>query len=144
MADLQPDIRLEWHLNTVPSGTDVYYWSFKPLADADSFSEPRLRRVGTIRRSMSTDDAEPIVATCEVDVFDDDGVVRGILSAAATKHGIGGEIAVSILSESHSSALAMNTHARRRHRGVWSIRYSSASSRTWTPRMRTGTASRRG
>lgn len=104
MADLQPDIWVWWRLDEVPSGSTTYEWAERPLADEDSFKEPRLRRIGNIRRECSSDDGDPVVPSCEVDVLDDDGVVRGILADAASRHGIGGEIAVRILSEASRKA----------------------------------------
>ena len=118
MSSLTPDIWVEWLIETVPSGTTTYRWAYRPLADEDSFKEPRLRLINTIRRECSTDDGEPTVPTCEIDLFDDDGVLRGIMSDAATRHGAGGEIAVRILSETarkagiDPSALICGTVAR--------------------------------
>jgi hypothetical protein len=100
MADLQPDIWLWWRLDKTDATSVTYEWSLRPLADQDSFKEPRLRRVGTIRRAASSDDGDAVVSTCEVDLYDDDGVVRGILADPLTRHGIGGEIAIRVLSES--------------------------------------------
>jgi hypothetical protein len=104
VADLHPDIWLWWRLDKTDGNTVTYEWSLRPLADQDSFKEPRLRHVGTIRRAASSDDGDAIVSTCEVDLYDDDGVVRGILADPLTRHGIGGEIAIRILSETARKA----------------------------------------
>lgn len=98
-----PDIWLEWTVNRVPSGTDQYLFARKPLADQDSFKEPRLRSVGTITRRLSTDDGDSHSPSVDVTIDDADGIIRGILSDVATRHATG-EAAIRIQSETSRKA----------------------------------------
>lgn len=101
---LQPDTWISWRLQRTDGDVDTYEWGTRPLADEDSFKEPRLDRIGNVRRSCATDDGEPRNPTCDIDVNDADGLIRGILAEAETAHGIGGEFAVRILSETARKA----------------------------------------
>jgi hypothetical protein len=98
MTRATPDIRLEWLVNTVPSGTDTYRFGRQPYADQDSFTQGRLDSVGIITRRLSSDDGDSHSPSVDVTLPDSDGIIRGILSAVATRNG-GGEAAVQIVSE---------------------------------------------
>src|SRR5688572_24372718 len=93
-----PNIRLEWRVNRVPSGTDVYRIGKQPYADENSFTEGRGMTIGPISRKLSTDEGDSFSPSVDVTIDDPDGLIRGILSDLATRHG-SGEAAVQIVSE---------------------------------------------
>jgi hypothetical protein len=115
VSRLTPDVVLEWNLPTAPEGTDAYSFAFKPLADQDSFKEPRLRSVSAIERRLSTDDGDSQAPTVTINIDDADGIIRAILANAVTRHAIGGEAALRLISETGRKAgLAANDLLRGR------------------------------
>lgn len=93
-----PNIRLEWRVNRLSAGTDVYRFGKQPYADEDSFTEGRDMTIGPISRKLSTDEGDSFSPSVDVTIDDPDGLIRGILSDLETRHG-GGEAAVQIVSE---------------------------------------------
>jgi hypothetical protein len=100
----RPDFWLNWRLPTAPDAEDVYDFAMMPLADEDSFKEPRLRSIGVIRRRASSEDGDSQAPSVDVEIDDSDGVIRAILATNDTRHAIGGEAGIVISSETARKA----------------------------------------
>lgn len=99
-----PNIWLEWRLPVVPDDETVYLFSTQPFADQDSFKEPRLRSVSPIERRLSSDDGDSQSRGVDVEIDDADGVIRAILAETSTRHAIGGEAGIPIVTETGRKA----------------------------------------
>lgn len=107
-APLQPDVWMETFLEKVPvptAGTDEYRWAQRPLAHPGSFKEGRVAKWGKIRREASNPvSGDYRITSWEVEVDDADGVIRGLLSDAATRIWTGREGACRLVSETGAQA----------------------------------------
>ncbi len=98
---LQPSVRFTLLLDLVPegSGTNTYRWSTIPLADAGAFTEGRVLGWGTIERNLSSIDGDYDIASCDVTITDDDGLIRGLLADPSTRYFTSREAALELLSQ---------------------------------------------
>lgn len=106
VSHLNPDVWMTFMLEKVPAalGTTIYRWAVRPLADAGAWKEGRVCAFGPISRRMSTPDGDYDVATCDVTVSDNDGLIRGLLADPTTRIMTGREAAIELLSESGRAA----------------------------------------
>lgn len=114
-----PNVWLEWRVPVTAGGTEVYRWAFQPLADEDSFKEGRVRSISPIQRHVSSEDGDPSIPTCTIEVDDSDGLVRGLIGSLTARQLLASEAAVILLSEAGRKAgTAANDLLRGRVRKV--------------------------
>jgi hypothetical protein len=103
---LQPSVRVSLVHTLVPAeeGTVTRRWASRPFADAGAWTEGRVEKISGITRAASTPDGDYEIATCDVELTDADGFIRGLLADPVSRTLTAREIAVELLSEAGRAA----------------------------------------